>query len=146
MNQKQKERLRQQREELTDLAKLFGLNIQPKTNDWEPPTDLPKNWRILDRNQDRGVYKSRDGLTVIVSCCIESDGKHWVHLSVSRKKQMPSWAEFNRVKGIFLGEEALAVQVFAPRTEWVNDHDYCLHLYQCLDERPVPDFRKLGTI
>ena len=122
------------------------INIRPQTADWKPPEKLPQNWRIIQRLTDGAFYRSRNGLKVMISCCLESDGKNWVHLSVSRRDRLPSWTEFVEVKELFLGKESLAIQVFVPRSEWVNDHQYCLHLYQCLDERPVPDFRKLNTI
>jgi hypothetical protein len=116
--------------------------------EWKPPTaeDLPSNWSIKKRGFNGGWYKSRDGLAVIISSCQEQDGKLWVHLSVSRKKSIPTWADLVKVKELFLGTDALAIQVLVPRSEWVNDHEFCLHLYQCLDDRPIPDFRKLGTI
>ena len=119
-----------------------------KTVDWNPPTaeQLPINWSVRELGLDGGAYKSRNGLAVIISCCIEEDGKNWVHLSVSRKNSMPTWGELVDVKEIFLGKNAVAIQVLPPRSEWVNVHPFCLHLYQCLDARPIPDFRKLGTI
>lgn len=120
--------------------------FQPKTAIWQPPTDLPPNWKILRQSEDGAAYRNRTGLLVIISCCVEADGKNWIHLSVSKRKQYPSWDEFVQVKELFLGRESLAIQVLPPRSEWVNDHNFCLHLYQCLDERPTPDFRKIGTI
>lgn len=122
--------------------------FKPKTVDWQPPKseDLPPNWRVIKWSHDGAAYKNRTGIAVIISCCVEQDGKNWVHLSVSKRKQCPNWLEFAQVKDLFLGKESLAIQVLPPRSEWVNDHEFCLHLYECLDERPVPDFRKLGTI
>jgi len=120
--------------------------FSPKTADWSPPEKLPQNWRILRRNEDAGFYQNRTGIKVAISCCVEADGKNWVHLSVSRRKTLPSWAELKQVKDLFLGVNALAIQVLPPKDEFVNDYEYCLHVYQCLDERPIPDFRKLGTI
>ncbi|MGB7709262.1 MAG: hypothetical protein WBL95_06935 [Microcoleus sp.] len=116
--------------------------------EWKPPQtqDLPVNWSIKKLGFGGGWYKSRDGLAVIISCSIEQDGKTWIHLSVSRKKSIPTWADLVKVKEIFLGTDALAIQVLVPRDEWINEHEFCLHLYQCLDDRPVPDFRKEGTI
>jgi len=55
-------------------------------------------------------------------------------------------SQLKQVKDLFLGVNALAIQVLPPKDEFVNDYEYCLHVYQCLDERPIPDFRKLGTI
>ncbi|PSB52046.1 hypothetical protein C7B67_08540 [filamentous cyanobacterium Phorm 6] len=129
--------------------------MKPKTVEWNPPTaeELPCNWSVqamryapASYEPDGGAYKSRDGLIVIISCSIEKDGNWWVHLSLSRKKSVPTWIDLVKVKEIFLGADALAIQVLPPRSEWVNVHEFCLHLYHCLDQRPIPDFRKLGTI
>ena len=122
------------------------LNVKPQTIGWKPPYNLPQNWRLIEQRFDGASYRSRTKLAVIISCCIEADDKHWVHLSISHRDRLPTWSELVSAKELFLGKEALAIQVFPPRSQWVNDHPYCLHLYQCLDETPVPDFRKLGTI
>jgi len=68
------------------------VSVKPQTAGWNPPKDLPQNWKIIELSEsgDGGFYKSRNGLLVALSCCIESDGKNWVHLSVSRKKELPS--------------------------------------------------------
>lgn len=128
------------------MTSVLTTDFSVKTANWEPPKDLPQNWKIIRQSEDGAAYRSRNGLLVMISCCVERDGRNWVHLSVSRRKEYPSWDEFSRVKDLFLGREALALQVLPPRSEWVNDHAYCLHLYQCLDERVTPDFRKMGTI
>ncbi|WP_445246329.1 DUF7694 domain-containing protein [Microcoleus sp. OTE_8_concoct_300] len=122
--------------------------MKPKTVEWNPPTaeELPCNWLVQAIGLDGGAYKSRDGLIVIISGSIEKDGYSWVHLSLSRKKSVPTWIDLVKVKELFLGADSVAIQILPPRSEWVNVHEFCLHLYQCLDERPVPDFRKLGTI
>lgn len=122
------------------------IKCKPQTANWSPPKDLPPNWRILKKSETTRCYRSRNGLAVIVSCCRYEDGKNWVHLSVSRKKSYPTWEEFVQVKELFLGRESKAIQVLPPRSEWVNDHPYCLHLWQCLDENLIPDFRIDGTI
>ncbi|MEG4965744.1 hypothetical protein QUB11_03705 [Microcoleus sp. B6-A1] len=122
--------------------------MKTKTVEWNPPTaeELPCNWSVQAIGPDGGAYRSRDGLVVIISCSIEKDGYSWVHVSLSRKKSVPTWIDLVKVKDIFLGAEALAIQILPARSEWVNVHEFCLHLYQCLDQRPIPDFRKLGTI
>lgn len=122
--------------------------MKSKTVDWNPPTagNLPVNWLVKAIGDDGGMYKSRDGLAVIISCSIEQDGKPWIHLSVSRKKSIPTWVDLVHVKEIFLGKDALAIQILPARSEYINVHEFCLDLYQCLEDRPIPDFRKLGTI
>ena len=114
-----------------------------------PPRVLPPAWKAVDVRRDGCAYRNRtEGLSVIVSLGTEDDGRSWVHLSVSHKHRLPTWDEFVRVKELFLGRERLAIQVLAPRSEWVNIHPHVLHLWSCLDEtRLLPDFtRGMGSI
>lgn len=39
--------------------------FKPKTANWQPPTDLPQNWRLLRKSEDGAAYKNRTGLMVI---------------------------------------------------------------------------------
>lgn len=86
-------------------------------------------------------FRARNGLIVIVSYGFESDGNPWIHLSASRKRCLPTWDELVRLKELFLGKEICAVQVIPPRSEYVNHHENCLHLFARMDKRVVPDFR-----
>lgn len=134
---------------MNSLTKTMQV-VKPQTANWKPPKNLPQNWRTIRlseiEQQPYGVYRSRNGLAVIISCCRYEDNKNWIHLSISRKDKLPSWSEFVQVKEIFLGKESTAIQVIPPRSQWVNDHPFCLHLWQCLDETSIPDFRIEGTI
>lgn len=113
-----------------------------KSCKWQPPV-LPPNWRAVmrdDKTRSMG-FKSRDGLVVLVFLGVEDDGNPWIHLSVSRRKSLPTWDELVKVKELFLGEEICAVQVIPPRSEYVNHHPYCLNIFARMDKRAVPDFR-----
>jgi hypothetical protein len=81
------------------------------------------------------------GYVVIISGTVK-EGRRWVHLSFSRGDRVPDWEELKAIKGRFLGDEASAIQVFPPKSQWVNVHPYCLHLWQCVDGDPLPDFRE----
>jgi hypothetical protein len=37
------------------------------------------------------------------------------------------------VKNVFFGEEASAVQILPRESEYVNQHQYCLHLWRYVD-------------
>ncbi|HAO11366.1 MAG TPA: hypothetical protein DCQ51_09400 [Planktothrix sp. UBA8407] len=123
----------------------MNIKVKPQTVNWKPPK-LPPNWRTIDETSSAGCYRSRNGLAVMISCCRYEDGKNWIHLSISRRKSYPTWDEQVHIKELFLGKESKAIQVFPPRSQWVNDHPYCLHLWECLDGFELPDFRILGTI
>lgn len=92
------------------------------------------------RLTDGARWQLRD-MCVIASTAIERDGREWLHLSVSRKGRLPSWDDMKFVKDTFAGEDALALQVFPPKAEFVNINPFVLHLWVCLTERVTPDFR-----
>jgi hypothetical protein len=102
-------------------------------------------WAIT-RDPDRlgrfELFHPAKGYIVIISGTVK-DGGRWVHLSFSRGDRVPDWEELKAVKSRFLGDETLAVQVFPPKSQWVNVHPYCLHLWHCVDGDPLPDFREI---
>ena len=62
--------------------------------------------------------------------CIASDVAGWEHVSVSLKNRCPTWAEMCAVKAKFWDEEDCVVQYHPPRSELVNNHSFCLHLWR----------------
>lgn len=107
------------------------------------PRVLPAGWRQAGPN----VYVSiHEKLSAIVSAERESDGRMWLHVSVAHRDRMPSWDELRRIKSWLIGRDVRAIQVLPPESEYVNLHPFCLHLWQCLDADPLPDFRKDGQI
>jgi len=85
-------------------------------------------------------------LRVICTAAVEADGKRWIHVSFSKPREAPSWADASRVKRVFIGDERKAIQVHPPASEYVNDHPFCLHWWSCLDGDGLPDFRHKGTV
>lgn len=49
-------------------------------------------------------------------------------------RRCPTWEEMCMVKDIFWGEEECVVQFHPPRSEYVNRHPYCLHLWKKIGE------------
>lgn len=66
-------------------------------------------------------------------------GMGWEHVSVSYPNRTPTWDEMCRVKDIFWNEEECVVQYHPPKSEYVNFHPYCLHLWRRIgEEYPMP--------
>ena len=61
---------------------------------------------------------------------IASDGEGWEHVSVSTSFRCPTWDEMCWIKGLFWDDEDCVVQFHPPRSEYVNAHPYCLHLWR----------------
>lgn len=102
------------------------------------PRVMPAGWR----QEEPGVFRRRDGLLVLASALVEQDGKRWLHVSMSRKNQLPSWGDVRAVKDLFVGRDRYAYQVLPPPSHYVNFHPNVLHLWSCLDGEPMPDFTR----
>lgn len=110
------------------------------------PIVPPHPFRLDQLGEDGGAYHAGprgDGLAVIVSGAVQSDGKRWIHLSCSRRQRLPSWQDLRQAKDAFIGAEAYAVQVLPPADRYVNIHPFCLHLFHCVDGHPLPEFSAL---
>ena len=94
-----------------------------------------------------GIACIKGNLIVIVSQGKEQDGKEWRHVSLSRRNKYPPYEEIKRIKNIFIGSDEKAMMIFPKETNHVNIHQYCFHLYSCIDGDSLPDFdRGMGTI
>lgn len=68
--------------------------------------------------------------------CIASDGLGWEHVSVSvgivgqQQKRTPTWDEMCYIKKMFWDEEDTVVQFHPPKSEYINMHEYVLHLWR----------------
>lgn len=61
---------------------------------------------------------------------IASDGEGWEHVSVSTPFRCPTWEEMCWIKDQFWGPEDCVVQFHPARSEYVNLHQFCLHLWR----------------
>ena len=78
---------------------------------------------------------------------IASDGLGWKHVSVSRRDsyRTPTWDMMCAVKDLFWDESDWVVQFHPPKSEYVNNHPGCLHLWQPTEQQlPVPDSTMVG--
>lgn len=72
-------------------------------------------------------------------------GLGWEHVSVSLPKHCPNWQEMCFVKSLFWDEEECVVQFHPPKSQYVNFHPHCLHLWKPLDaELPMPPSVMVG--
>ena len=59
-----------------------------------------------------------------------SDGHAWDHISVSLQNRCPNWNEMNYIKDLFFEHEETVVQFHPKQSEYINNHEYCLHLWK----------------
>ena len=65
---------------------------------------------------------------------IASNGGGWEHVSVSHTKRTPTWEEMSKIKDMFFEGEETVMQLHPPKSEYVNIHDHCLHLWRPITE------------
>lgn len=80
-----------------------------------------------------------------------SDGGGWDHVSVTLKskerkiERCPTWQEMCFAKSFFWDDEEEVMQLHPKKSDWVNVHPYCLHLWRPQKEKiPLPDSLMVG--
>jgi len=86
---------------------------------------------------NNGAFTFRlGGLRVLA---IVSDSGRWDHVSASSEKRCLTWDEMCQVKNMFFEAEEWVFQFHPPRTENINFHEHCLHLWRPQDQEfPTP--------
>ncbi len=73
---------------------------------------------------------------------VASDGGGWDHVSVSpcskKRQTCPTWEEMCEIKDMFFEPEEAVVQYHPARSEYVNNHPFCLHLWRPNDGTALP--------
>jgi len=65
---------------------------------------------------------------------IADEREGWGHVSVSLPNRCPNWEEMRHIKNLFFGEDSIAVQFHPRKKDYVNLHEYCLHIWQPPEE------------
>lgn len=94
--------------------------------------------RAEDGNNGAFFVKGPDRKESAPLRIIASDGLSWEHVSVSLPHRCPTWAEMCFVKSLFWDDEDCVMQLHPPKSDWVNNHNYCLHLW-----RPSTDVKQI---
>lgn len=61
---------------------------------------------------------------------IASDWGRWQHVSVSLDNRCPNWREMCFIKDLFWDEEEECIQFHPPKSEYIDLHKYCLHIWK----------------
>lgn len=94
-----------------------------------------------------GIFVIPDGADRIV--CLATDGRIeegqsepiWEHVSVTVRNphgvQLPrcaTWEQMCKVKDQFWGDDETVMQLHPPKSDYVNQHPFCLHLWRPANE------------
>ena len=92
-----------------------------------------KDFKIIRTGFDGGMgiftRGSQRGMTVIWSF-----GGGWDHVSIDGKKRLPDWNEMCELKDMFFDDDECCVQYHPPKSEYVNNAPYCLHIWKPIEK------------
>lgn len=111
------------------------------------------DWELLNKHRMRkGQFRSDpiDGFNGLFTIpirgklvrIIASDGLDWQHVSVTitNSNETPSWQLMCAVKELFWNDQDWVVQFHPAKSEYVNNHPGCLHLWKPNAQiLPTPD-------
>jgi hypothetical protein len=69
-------------------------------------------------------------LKIVSSPGDSAEENGWEHVSVSTPVRTPTWDEMCFVKDLFFEPEECVTQFHPPKSNYVNCHPYCLHLWR----------------
>lgn len=100
-------------------------------------------------NSDFGAFEvpgpCGESLKIIASPGDANESIPWEHVSVSCKNRTPNWREMCYVKSLFWSEDDAVMQLHPPKSQWINNHNYCLHLWRPITaEIPLPPSIAVG--
>lgn len=73
-------------------------------------------------------------LMIVASGADLPESQGFEHVSVSTEKRCPNWQEMCFVKDLFWDDEEAVIQIHPPKSEYVNNHQFCLHLWRDTQE------------
>lgn len=122
-----------------------GVRINPKL---EPYRILNTDWGSQP-GDDFGAFRipgpQGEKLMIIASPGNANEGIPWEHVSVSCKNRCPRWDEMCFVKSLFWDDEESVMQLHPPKSTWINNHPYCLHLWKpASGQIPLPPSIAVG--
>ena len=106
------------------------------------------DFKILEKGFDggAGIFTSgpQKNMTVIWSY-----GGGWEHISMDGKTRTPTWEEMCNLKDMFFHDDECCVQYHPPKSEYVNNAEYCLHIWKPIEKfrgkLPMPDSLLVGV-
>lgn len=108
--------------------------------------EVTRQWTFVEASDREfsAVHKKDQMLTMIASIEPHEDLRVWLHLSIAHLRRIPTYDELAAMKDAF-ARDRRCIMVMVPKTEHVNIHPHCLHLYTCIrGEDHLPDFTQ-GT-
>ena len=91
-----------------------------------------------------GTYTDEDTGDKLHFICSYQVG--WFHLSVSMPDKDPSWVQMCKMKDIFFDDEEECVEYHPKKSEYINKHPHCLHIWRRNFKDSLKPYMNAGLI
>lgn len=82
----------------------------------------------------------------VISGGIGDDGWEHVSVTVRGRNRCPTWEEMCLVKDLFWDEDETTIQFHPKKSEHVNNHPFCLHIWKAQYETALPPSVYVGVV
>ena len=123
--------------DIEDIKATAGIVIKKEGKDGFGGTVFPVEYKAGKIKIDTRIDKTLH--------FIFSWGMGFEHLSVSTPVKTPTWEQMCKMKEIFWKDDEVCMQLHPKKDEYVNMHEYCLHIWKPIDkEIPTPPSIMVG--
>jgi hypothetical protein len=70
----------------------------------------------------------------------------WEHLSVSMPSRTPTWDQMCTMKDVFWEDEEECIEYHPPKSQYVNVHEHCLHIWRPVYDEIFKSYMDLGFL
>lgn len=96
-------------------------------------------WSNPGETQGRFFIPGPFNQTLQVLASSGTDEILWEHVSVSLPNRCPNWLEMCFIKSLFFDDEEIVMQLHPAKSQYINNHPYCLYLWRPRKEKiPIP--------
>lgn len=89
-------------------------------------------------------FKRKVGSSINLNI-IASQDMGWEHVSVSTPSKIPTWEMMCFIKNMFWDETDCVMQLHPPKSDYINNHPNCLHLWRPIEQEiPTPPSIMVG--
>lgn len=128
------------------LAKLSEPSFRVSSKDILEGKYTPDDFMINDSNTlafGGEYYDTNTNRTLNFMMSIQGG---WEHLSVSMPSRTPTWDQMCTMKEIFFDDEEECVEYHPRKSEYIDAHPHCLHIWRLRMDDLVTMYQEMGWV
>jgi hypothetical protein len=117
------------------------MNFKPELEQYR----VKSGHYATENNEPFGAFQVPYKSNTLLVIADNGETTSWEHVSVSLTNRCPNWEEMCYIKSLFWSEEETVIEYHPPKSQYVNCHQNCLHLWRKIGfEIPLPPMGLVG--